>query len=115
VGVAATPNFFGLRLAQTLIVPDLQPPCHPLRMKAYLEEINLGQEKDEWPLTCILFAPEQNPVEDIWLNGKTWLRKFGKRLSSFSLVKRFFDFTIQEQSFDFPKLHQFGDFEPTFS
>jgi hypothetical protein len=30
VGVAATPNFFGLRLAQTLIVPDLQPPCHPL-------------------------------------------------------------------------------------
>jgi hypothetical protein len=33
-------------------------------MKAYLEEINLGKEKDEWPLTCILFAPnapEQNP------------------------------------------------------
>ena len=81
-------------------------------MKADREEINLGKEKDEWPLTCILFAPnapEQNPVEDIWLNAKTWLRKFGKRLSSFSLVKWFFNFTIQEQSFDFPKLHKFGD------
>ena len=87
-------------------------------MKAYLEEINFGKDKDEWPLTCILFAPnapEQNPVEDIWLNAKTWLRKFGKRLSSFSLVKWFFNFTIQEQSFDFPKLHKFGDFEPTYS
>ena len=49
-------------------------------MKAYLEEINLGKEKDECPLTCILFAPnapEQNPVEDIWLNAKTRYRKFG--------------------------------------
>ncbi|MEG4508546.1 hypothetical protein QUA86_34595, partial [Microcoleus sp. F6_B6] len=25
-----TPNFFGLWLAQTLILADFQPPCHPL-------------------------------------------------------------------------------------
>ncbi len=85
-------------------------------MKAYLEEINRGKEPDEWLLTCVLFAPnapEQNPVEDIWLKAKTWVRKFGNRLSCFSLVKWFFNFTIQEQSFDFPKLHKFGDFELT--
>lgn len=85
-------------------------------MKAYLEEINLGQEGDEWPLTCVLFAPnapEQNPVEDIWLHAQTWVRKFGNRLSSLALVKWFFNFTIQEQSFDFLKLHKFGSFEPT--
>ena len=73
-------------------------------MKAYLEEINQGKERDEWPLTCVLFAPnapEQNPVEDIWLHAKTWVRKFGNRLSSFALVKWFFNFTIQSQSFDF--------------
>jgi hypothetical protein len=67
-------------------------------------------------LTCVLFAPnarQQNPVEDIWLHAKTWVRKFGKRLSSFALVKWFFNFTIQSQSFDFLKLHKFGIFEPT--
>jgi putative transposase len=104
--------------ARHLIIWDGASYHRYKEMKAYLEEINLGKEKDEWPLTCILFAPnapEQNPVEDIWLNAKTWLRKFGKRLRSFSLVKWFFNFTIQEQSFDFPKLHKFGDFEPTFS
>ena len=26
-------------------------------MKAYLEEINQGKERDEWPLICVLFAP----------------------------------------------------------
>jgi putative transposase len=85
-------------------------------MKAYLEEINQGKERDEWPLICVLFAPnapEQNPVEDIWLHAKTWVRKFGNRLSSFALVKWFFNFTIQSQSFDFLKLHKFGIFEPT--
>jgi len=85
-------------------------------MKAYLEEINQGKERDEWPLICVLFAPnapEQNPVEDIWLHGKTWVRKFGNRLSSFALVKWFFNFTIQSQSFDFLKLHKFGIFKPT--
>ena len=58
---------------------------------------------------------EQNPVEDIWLQAKTWVRKFGNRIGSFSLVKWFFNFTIQQQIFDFPKLHKFGDFEPKFS
>ena len=85
-------------------------------MKAYLEEINQGKERDEWPLICVLFAPnapEQNPVEDIWLHAKTWVRKFGNRLSSFALVKWFFNFTIQSQSFDFLNLHKFGIFEPT--
>jgi hypothetical protein len=32
-------------------------------MKAYLEEINQGKERDEWPLTCVLFAPNAPPAE----------------------------------------------------
>ena len=37
---------------------------------AYLEEINGGLPTQSWPVTCIILAPnapEQNPVEDIWL------------------------------------------------
>ena len=62
---------------------------------------------------CPPMLRRQNPIEDIWLNVKTWVRKFGNRLSSFALVKWFFNFTIQSQSFDFLKLHKFGIFEPT--
>ena len=32
-------------------------------MKAYLEEINQGKERDEWPLTCVLFAPNARRAE----------------------------------------------------
>jgi len=32
-------------------------------MKAYLEEINQGKERNEWPLTCVLFAPNAPPAE----------------------------------------------------
>ena len=47
-------------------------------MKAYLGEINKGLDPDDWKVSCMLFAPrapEQNPVEDIWLAGKNWIRK----------------------------------------
>lgn len=32
-------------------------------MKAYLEEINQGKERDEWLLTCVLFAPNAPPAK----------------------------------------------------
>ncbi len=44
----------------------------------YLVKINQGLAEDEWKITCLLFAPnapEQNPVEDVWLKGKTFIRK----------------------------------------
>lgn len=31
--------------------------------------------EDNWLITGMPFAPEQNPVEDLWLRGKNWLRK----------------------------------------
>ncbi len=43
------------------------------KMKKYLEEINAGLTQEKWQVTCVLFAPnapEQNPVEDIWLVAK---------------------------------------------
>ena len=47
--------------------------------KEFLEEINNWKKANEWPITCILFAlnaPQQNPVEDVWLQGKNFLRKY---------------------------------------
>ena len=62
----------------------------------YLAQVNALLPESEWPVTCILFAPnapEQNPVEDIWLKGKNWLRKQFAFNKSFADVKHcFFDF-----------------------
>jgi transposase len=84
-------------------------------MRDYLEEINQGLKQEDWSLTCVLFAPnapDQNPVEDIWLKAKSWVRKYWYRFTSFSQVRWFFNFVIQKEIFDFPKLNKYGSFEP---
>jgi transposase len=47
-------------------------------LRDYLDLVNKGKTPEEWKINCILFAPnapEQNPVEDIWLQGKNLMRK----------------------------------------
>ena len=65
-------------------------------MRDYLMEINTDLPEEAWPVTCILFAsnaPEQNPVEDIWLKGKNWLRKnFAFNKTFMDVKKCFFDY-----------------------
>lgn len=76
-------------------------------MRAYLQEVNQGLEKHEWKVTCELFAPnapEQNPVEDIWLKGKNFLRKFLYKFTTFAQIKQAFLHFLHTTKFDFPKL-----------
>jgi len=64
-------------------------------MKKYLEEVNKGLEEKYWKVTCFLFesCPEQNPVEDIWLKGKNFLRRHFYQNKTFQQVKdSFFNF-----------------------
>ncbi|WP_222597811.1 transposase [Euhalothece natronophila] len=82
-------------------------------MKDYLSEINDGLEMSERPIHCEILAPnapEQNPVEDIWLKAKNFLRQFWYKLNSFGLVKWLFELFLQKEVFDFPKLHKYGIF-----
>lgn len=67
--------------------------------------------EEDWLITCTKFAPnapEQNPVEDILLQGKNFLRKFYHICSSFKIVKWLFKFFTDGQIFDFPKLFKYG-------
>lgn len=82
-------------------------------MKEYLEKINKGKKEEEWQITCIRLAPnapEQNPVEDIWLQGKNWLRKFYKYCNSFFDVKYLFRFFIEGENFSFKKIFEYDFF-----
>jgi len=80
---------------------------------AYLAKINQDLTEDEWKITCLLFAPnapEQNPVEDIWLKGKTFIRKHFQLCHSFKDVKKLFVEILQHQTFDFSKLLHYRQF-----
>jgi len=78
-------------------------------MQEYLKEINADLNETEWKISCCLLAPhapDQNPVEDIWLKGKNFLRRHFFENKTFSQVKdSFFNFG---QVFDFPKLSLFA-------
>ncbi len=79
-------------------------------MRQYLQKIN-GQlpEKDR-PLTLLHFAanaPEQNPIEAVWLQGKTQVRKQAG-LDCFQKVKQCFVDTITENTYSYDKFKWYG-------
>lgn len=80
-------------------------------VKDFLAIMNAGHEASQWQFTCILFAPnapEQNPVEDVWLQAKNFLRRLWHLCKSFSLVKWLFQFFTSHQKFDFQKVTQYA-------
>lgn len=99
-------------------------------VKSYLNSVNQGLEPKNWKITCIRFArqrvagvspvvataevapnaPEQNPIEDVWLSAKRFLREFYSLCSTFAIAKRLFELATEHQIFDFPKLSLYGSF-----
>ena len=79
--------------------------------KKWLHLINDGYEENDRPVTCMFFAPnapDQNPVEDIWLKGKNFLRSKFLDCNFFSDAVRIFEDFLDGNSFDFPKLSLYG-------
>jgi len=69
---------------------------------AFLAKENAGLAAADWQGTCVLFAPnapEQNPIEDLWLKGKTDLRKQFAVNKTFAAVKHCFSTFLRTLSF----------------
>jgi transposase len=82
-------------------------------MKEFLASVNDGLAESEWKITCLRFAPNdptQNPIEDIWLAAKRYIREFYHQCKTFTAVKCLFELAVQHQIFDFPKLDRLGKF-----
>ncbi|WP_038298175.1 IS630 family transposase [[Scytonema hofmanni] UTEX B 1581] len=82
-------------------------------IKNFLNEVNKGLSTDQWKIHCVRFAPNcpvQNPIEDVWLQAKTWVRRFCALLPSFSHLKWMFEWFIRHTTFDFPTLQMYGAF-----
>jgi transposase len=80
-------------------------------VRAYLQRVNDGQPESEWRIHCICFAPnapDQNPIEDIWLQAKTDIRQRYYQCDTFAQVKQLFVQFLQNTEFDFPKLYRYG-------
>ncbi len=77
-------------------------------MKEFLAQVNQGLPEDQWRVTVCRFAPnapEQNPVEDVWLAAKNFLRRNVAYNPTFAHVKTAFtaflkDFVLQSAKFD---------------
>jgi transposase len=61
---------------------------------SYLASQNHGTADTTWPLTCFRFAPhapDQNPIEDVWLKAKTFINRNWQCLNdSFQTTKDLF-------------------------
>jgi transposase len=84
-----------------------------VEMQHYLEAVNLKRSRDEWLVTCVLFAPnapEQNPMEDVWLKAKQYVRKHWRECRTFQLVRNLFEEALNTLSFRFEKLRMYLPF-----
>lgn len=84
------------------------------KFREFLSELNDGLVEENRLINCMKFAPngpEENPVEDIWLQGKNFVRRYYHLCSSFKMVKWLFEFFTNGQIFDFPKIFEY-DFLP---
>ena len=80
-------------------------------MRDFLETSQANRPPDEWKVCCMRLAPytpQENPVEDIWLKGKTFVRTHALETTSFEQIKDLFVEGIrQKKYFHFPKLKQY--------
>ena len=98
---------------KTLIIWDGASYHKYGEMPEFLREVNQGLDKPDWMITCELFAPhapEQNPVEDIWLQAKRFIRECWYFCGSFPMIKELFMLTTHYQFFEFSKLNMYGIF-----
>lgn len=81
------------------------------KVQQFLAQVNADLPQDEWQITCIRLAPnapQQNPVEDIWLQAKQFIRKYARLCHKFRSVKLLFHLLTHLQTFDFPKAFMYG-------
>lgn len=100
--------------ARLLLIWDGARYHYQRDMREFLQQVNEGWSPEQWPVTCLhlaSYAPEENPVEDIWLMAKTYVRQHYPLHSTFAQVNSLFVDALQQHPyFDFPKLNDYTSF-----
>lgn len=96
---------------QLIIIWDGASYHRSSKVQEFLAQVNGDLPKQEWKITCVRLAPnapEQNPVEDIWLQAKQFVRKCARLCQKFKSVKLLFKLFTHLQTFAFPKAFMYG-------
>ena len=84
---------------------------HQQAMRDFLQESQADLPPDEWKICCTRLAPytpQENPVENIWLKGKSFVRTHTLWTTCFEQIKDLFVKGIrQNKYFHSPKLNQY--------
>lgn len=94
-----------------LIIWDGASYHRSARIQAFLAQVNETLPPEAGKITCIRLAPnapEQNPVEDVWLQAKQFIRKLARLCKNFTSVKLLFKLFTHFQTFMFPKAFMYG-------
>lgn len=85
--------------------------CHTSNeFKEYLKTVNAGLPESRWKVKCIKFAPnapQQNPVEDVWLQAKDFVRKNFLYIDTFQDAVRIFRDFLSDRIFNFDKIKNY--------
>lgn len=80
-------------------------------VQEFLQRVNGSFSPEAWKTTCIRLAPnapEQNRVEDVWLQAKRFIRKYTRLCQKFWSVKLLFKVFTHYQTFAFAKAFMYG-------
>ncbi|MCT7953047.1 IS630 family transposase [Ancylothrix sp. C2] len=82
-------------------------------IRCLLETINQDLPPQKWKVTCYLFAPyapENNPIESVWLSLKSLLRRCYRFCKNFTIMKRLFKLLVDLKLFSFPNIKNYDAF-----
>ena len=99
--------------AKILLIWDGASYHRGQEMKTFLAQRNQELLPEEWKIACVRFAPyapQENPVEAIWLQLKTLLRRFHRFGKSFNIVKRLFQLFADLKLFNLPNFSNYDAF-----
>lgn len=83
------------------------------KMREFLKEVNAGLQEKNWQITCYLlapYAPEENPIEAVWLQLKNLLRRCYRFCKNFLIIKHLFEMLARHKLFNFPNLKNYDAF-----
>lgn len=82
-----------------------------VRENRFLAEVNGVLPPEDWPITCLNFAPHdptQNPIEEVWRQGKGAVQKLRLVAKKFQEGVDAFERLLERQLFDFPNRQRYG-------
>ena len=80
------------------------------QLRAFLAQVNQG---DEWMIHCLRFppyAPQENPIENLWGQAKQLLRQMHQRCRSFQLTRMLFELFFDYQLHTLPDMRAYNAF-----